>query len=130
MIKVIKESDLLVNENRQIPEFMKNRFYIFCPGCYERAKLRYEKRFWLNSALHCFSTEIHTFNNNMEFPTLSSSLLMTYTEHKTKEKYCCHSDVNNGMIQFLGDCTHPLVNQTVPLMDAQLYLDYLAEKKI
>jgi hypothetical protein len=27
----------------------------------------------------------------------------------------CHSFVRDGMIEFLGDCTHPLANQTVPL---------------
>ncbi len=31
--------------------------------------------------------------------------------------YCCHSKVNDGMIEFCGDCTHALVNKTVPLPD-------------
>ncbi len=31
--------------------------------------------------------------------------------------YCCHSVVTDGMIRFCGDCTHALVNQTVPLPD-------------
>lgn len=30
---------------------------------------------------------------------------------------CCHSVVTDGMIRFCGDCTHALVNQTVPLPD-------------
>lgn len=29
----------------------------------------------------------------------------------------CHSFVHDGHIQFLGDCTHALANQTVPLPD-------------
>lgn len=28
---------------------------------------------------------------------------------------CCHSFVTDGQIQFLGDCTHSLAGQTVPL---------------
>lgn len=28
---------------------------------------------------------------------------------------CCHSFITEGAIQFLGDCTHALVGQTVPL---------------
>lgn len=28
---------------------------------------------------------------------------------------CCHSFVTDGRIQFLGDCTHELAGQTVPL---------------
>lgn len=31
--------------------------------------------------------------------------------------YCCHSVITDGQIQFCGDCTHPLANQTVPLPD-------------
>ena len=30
---------------------------------------------------------------------------------------CCHSVVTDGQIRFCGDCTHALVNQTVPLPD-------------
>jgi hypothetical protein len=30
---------------------------------------------------------------------------------------CCHSFVTDGKIQFLGDCTHALAGQTVPLED-------------
>lgn len=29
----------------------------------------------------------------------------------------CHSFVRDGMIQFLGDCSHPLAGQTVPIPD-------------
>jgi len=28
---------------------------------------------------------------------------------------CCHSFVTDGQIKFLGDCTHALANQTVPI---------------
>lgn len=31
--------------------------------------------------------------------------------------YLCHSFVTDGQIQFLGDCSHALAGQTVPLPD-------------
>jgi hypothetical protein len=31
--------------------------------------------------------------------------------------FVCHSFVRDGRIQFLGDCTHLLVNQTIELPD-------------
>jgi hypothetical protein len=27
----------------------------------------------------------------------------------------CHSFITDGQIQFLGDCTHPMAGQTVPI---------------
>jgi hypothetical protein len=29
----------------------------------------------------------------------------------------CHSWINEGAAQFLGDCSHEMANQTVPLLD-------------
>ena len=37
--------------------------------------------------------------------------------HQTKMSTVCHSFVTEGRIQFLGDCTHRLAGQTVPLAD-------------
>ena len=104
-----------------LPETITNgRWYIWCPGCYEVTKARYpdEPRFWMNGALHCFSEKVHQFNGNREAPTLSPSLLVHWKDGETGKPYCCHSYVRDGKIQFLGDCTHPLANQTVDLMDA------------
>lgn len=115
--KIVPESDM----EPRLPENISNgRYYLWCPGCYERAKLlRPEggERGWMLTALHCFSTKVHGFNGNMEAPTLTPSLLVTYAG-SDKSTYCCHSFVNDGKIQFLGDCTHPLANQTVDLLDA------------
>ncbi|WP_241754456.1 hypothetical protein [Cupriavidus basilensis] len=44
-----------------------------------------------------------------------------YAEHPDEERdfECgvCHSFVTDGRIQFLGDCTHALAGQTVPLAE-------------
>jgi hypothetical protein len=62
-----------------------------------------------------------TYNGNPDAPTFSPSILVTYSGVDTGEDGCpperCHSFVRDGMIQFLGDCTHDLKNQTVPIPD-------------
>jgi len=76
-----------------------------------------------------------TFNGDYEKPTFQPSLLersghyvdpsadcwCTY-EQRFGEKpgfdcYICHSFITDGMIQFLGDCTHDKAGQTLPLLD-------------
>ena len=52
-----------------------------------------------------------TWDNNREAPTLSPSILTRQGDE------VCHSFLQNGMFQFLGDCTHPLAGQTVPMPD-------------
>jgi len=76
----------------------------------------------------------------MERPTFTPSILVQWTEftekgnadyeawvasgcptspnEKLRFESCdrrCHSFVTDGQIQFLGDCTHALAGQTVPL---------------
>ena len=65
------------------------------------------------------------WNGNVDKPTFSPSVLITWTEpsdnpnefdDESKDvKKVCHSFVRDGNIEFLGDCTHPLAGQTVPL---------------
>lgn len=77
------------------------------------------------------------FNGDYDRPTFSPSVLVrtghyapgqegkdcwcTYEQRlgKTAPFKCsvCHSFVRDGQIQFLGDCTHALAGQTVPLPD-------------
>lgn len=63
------------------------------------------------------------FNGNYDAPTFAPSVLVTYPanpdaeedfkEWRTERR--CHSFVRDGKIEFLGDCTHDLKGQTVPL---------------
>ena len=69
------------------------------------------------------------FNGNYDRPTFTPSVLVRGTRRLTDaeveriidgekikpEPLICHSFVRGGQIQFLGDCTHALANQTVPL---------------
>ncbi|WP_425618061.1 DUF6527 family protein [Anatilimnocola sp. NA78] len=56
-----------------------------------------------------------TWNGSVDSPTLKPSIL-TRSGHENKP-IVCHTFVNDGLVQFLGDCTHELAGQTVPLLD-------------
>lgn len=54
------------------------------------------------------------WNGDRERPTLQPSILVTDGAGSR-----CHTFVTDGQIQFLGDCTHALAGQTVPIPDWQ-----------
>jgi hypothetical protein len=56
-----------------------------------------------------------SFNGDMEKPTISPSIHVWKKDEKGNRITTCHSFVTDGKIQYLGDCLHPLVNQTVDL---------------
>lgn len=56
-----------------------------------------------------------TWNGSVDSPTLKPSILSRCGPADSPT--VCHTFVNDGMVQFLGDCTHELANQTVPLLD-------------
>lgn len=72
------------------------QYHYFCLGC---------------GHVHAFSPEIHTFDGDMINPTITPSLLQS----NPQSNRTCHSFINKGMIQYLGDCWHHLKNQTVRL---------------
>ena len=76
------------------------------------------------------------YNGNAEAPTFTPSVLVQHDHWEppattleiqdkikrgeivqTKVTKVCHSFVTDGHIQYLGDCTHHLANQTVELPD-------------
>lgn len=82
-----------------------------------------------------------SYNGNPEKPTFQPSVLVTTIKHKTmtdqdfddwdalvakvgtdvamqdpRFRCVCHSFVTDGRIQFLGDCTHAMANQTADLL--------------
>lgn len=76
-------------------------------------------------------TNCWTWNGDTEKPTLRPSVRtqgfyrITDEEHALlmsgqkvdPRPYCCHTWVNDGRAQFLTDCTHDLVNQTVDMLE-------------
>lgn len=98
------------------------RVAFMCPGCKELHQIRVEGE----------GRPLWGFNRDFDRPTFTPSVLVTgvQAEHDEKGEWsgefvcdeagnplplCCHSFVTDGQIQFLGDCTHELAGQTVPL---------------
>ncbi len=83
----------------------------WCPGCNTSHSIRTEPNGW-------------GYNGNADAPTFTPSVLVQYNgpdagqdrgDGDRAPPAVCHSFVTDGKIQFLGDCTHALVGQTVPL---------------
>jgi hypothetical protein len=82
-------------------------FVFFCPGC------RCEHGVWTSKTNR--NGARWTWNGDMVRPTFSPSLNISYGNGPDVPRVVCHSFVRDGQIQFLGDCTHALAGQTVPL---------------
>lgn len=98
------------------------RMSFWCPGCDQAHVVVVE------------GPKAWGFNGDPARPTFSPSVLVRGGHHvpghsgdcwctfeaRTGQKpaftcFVCHSFVRDGQIQFLGDCTHGLAGQTVPL---------------
>ena len=76
-----------------------------CPGCETL------HRIFVNKA------GSWTWDKSVDSPTFSPSALTRWTDGREEHSinHVCHCFVKAGMIQFLGDCTHKLAGQTVPI---------------
>lgn len=54
-----------------------------------------------------------SWNQSLDRPTFQPSLLVRHGDQPGDKR--CHSFIADGRIQFLGDCTHALANQTVDI---------------
>lgn len=89
----------------------------YCPGCKRPHSINYAPGHG-----PCWG-----WNQSITKPTFSPSVKCSGTEPsddpekfndpKHDVPYVCHTFVVDGMIQFLGDCTHSLKDQTVELPD-------------
>jgi hypothetical protein len=77
----------------------QQRFLFWCPGC--KTHMWFELKRW-------------TWNGDTEKPTVNPSILFNPGQDQ-----CCHLYVTDGALHFLGDCTHSLAGQTVPLEDIE-----------
>lgn len=57
------------------------------------------------------------FNGDLERPTFEPSIISRGNYDGSEE--VCHHFVRNGEVEFLGDCTHALRGQTVPLPELE-----------
>ena len=91
----------------------------WCPGCDEAHQVRVDPA----------HGSAWGFNGDGDAPTFTPSVLVRGKRRITDDEHArimagekielpettCHSFVTDGSIQFLGDCTHALAGQTVPL---------------
>lgn len=90
-------------------------FGYWCPGC------GYGHEIAVSQPNH--SNAKWTFDGNFSRPTFSPSLNLVVNPkgHKHHQPALptsvCHCFIKDGQIQFLGDCTHALKGQTVPMPD-------------
>lgn len=89
---------------------------IHCPGCNGSHLLPVN---WLPEGESEESPRVEgkphwSFDGNFDQPTFHPSLLIRYTIAGEGE-HVCHTMIQGGRIQYLGDCTHALKGQTVDL---------------
>lgn len=103
--------------------------HFHCPGC------NCDHGVWTQKTEK--NNSVWDFNGSMDKPTFRPSILVRWVEgpkepEKDENGYLlvgpdgrlkgardmvCHSFVTDGMIEFLGDCTHELAGKTVELED-------------
>lgn len=89
-----------------------NGFSHWCPGCKEMHTI--------NTDAPNHSGARWSFDGNVSAPTFSPSINISSPEHTFPdgvkiEAERCHYFLKSGRLEFLGDCTHALKGQTVPL---------------
>lgn len=99
------------------------RYSFYCPGC--------RHYHWFN--VDGPGRPMWSWNGSHDKPTVSPSILVRSQRPKgftndnpaplgfdgPMEQTVCHMFVKDGMIQYLGDCTHHLAGQTVPMQDEE-----------
>ena len=103
------------------------RVVFLCPGCGEHHGV------WIKQPPEGGNRGLWTWNGDRTKPTFTPSILVTTHQwdppvtpenieewrnkpwKQTKVDRICHSHITDGVIQFLGDCTHSMAGQTVPL---------------
>jgi Family of unknown function (DUF6527) len=92
----------------------------WCPACNEAHAFAVGKPFKSGAQW--------TFNGDVERPTFTPSMNIIsnprgHKNHQPNQSTeVCHYFLRDGTIQYLGDCTHALRGQTVPLPDLPRFL--------
>jgi len=93
------------------------------------------KDHWADYCFHCLgcgcdhgvwtthrndNNAIWQFNGDLNKPTVSPSLMVTWLWGPFKIKNVCHSFIRDGKIEYLSDCTHHLAGKTIELPEYNL----------
>lgn len=90
----------------------KGLYKIFCAGCNTVHSI------WAKPSE--YPHPVWGFNGNLDKPTFTPSVRITWPEQKedgTTFNHCCHFNIVDGRIEFCGDCTHALSGQVLELPD-------------
>lgn len=99
----------LVNDSAG--EFLYEWVMTWCPGCDKVHPFRISGR-----------SETWEWDGNLEAPTFSPSYL-TWSGPREQPLSRCHSFLRSGVWEFLGDSTHSLAGQSVPMVDLPEWLE-------
>jgi hypothetical protein len=88
-------------------EHVQGLYMVLCPGCKTHHQIHTRNKNGPN----------WSFNGDMVKPTFSPSLLVKWSWGEEKTEHVCHSFIRDGVWQFLGDCTHDLKGQNVPMIE-------------
>ena len=78
-----------------------SRVWYWCPGCLTDHQISVDKWSW---------------DGDLEKPTITPSVLIN-DDLACPNYPRCHHFVKDGKLEFLSDCTHDLVGQTVDMED-------------
>jgi hypothetical protein len=90
------------------PKFVKDGSSVIwdCPGCKEWHSVPVE------------GPQAWGFNGDLLHPTLTPSVLYN-KDLRNKSRPLCHIFLRDGVIEFLGDCTHEMAGKKVPLSECE-----------
>lgn len=95
-------------------ELQYDALLFVCPGC--KAMLPNGDGLHMLPVNDPVKTPSWTWNNSLERPTLNPSILTKWGTVVDGTEQICHSFLVDGVFDFLGDCTHPLAGQKVPMV--------------
>jgi hypothetical protein len=79
-------------------------YSFYCPGC------KCDHGVWTTESKYNKCT--WTFNGDIDRPTFLPSIMIRHGLDMV-----CHSYVTDGIIHYLGDCTHEFAGQSIPMED-------------
>lgn len=94
----------IITPSEQGPDFA-----FYCPGC------ECSHGVWTTREGH----PVWEFNGDLERPTFKPSIRVRWPSGEEQRENICHSFVREGRIQYLADCTHRLVGQTIDLPEIE-----------
>lgn len=92
-----------------------DHLWFVCPGC----KTQHDDATGLHAlpvngtVMGATKRPFWTFDGNLAAPTLAPSIL---SRGGRDPSFVCHSFLKAGVFEFLGDCTHALKGQRVPMV--------------